>query len=266
MPLGLTNAPRDSIIKIGMGNCTIDSETTDIILARVNPIRYRGYYYDTDIGLYYLNTRYYSPELRRFISPDDTAYLDSENANGLNLYAYCCNDPVNYADPSGHFMISTAVIIGAIVGAVVLGTAGGIIAYNVAQNSGSEGWELLGWTVLGIVGGAIVGAAIGAAIGYGIGYIAGGTYANGLSAKAVGQGVKAFVSQGNKVNHVLGQAKHKLVGYTTKTMGKLMKKTLAKGVIGAYKSVESAYWAVVGSEVTYIIIDGAIKISDMWIR
>ena len=71
-------------------------------LAIANPIRYRGYYYDTDIGLYYLNARYYNPQLRRFISPDDTAYLNPENANGLNLYAYCYNDPVNYADPSGN--------------------------------------------------------------------------------------------------------------------------------------------------------------------
>ena len=39
-------------------------------LAYANPIRYRGYYYDQDTGLYYLNARYYSPELRRFISPD----------------------------------------------------------------------------------------------------------------------------------------------------------------------------------------------------
>ena len=84
------------------GNCTIAAETTDMQLARANPIRYRGYYYDQDTGLYYLNARYYSPELRRFISPDDTAYLDPENVDGLNLYAYCYNDPVNNFDPSGH--------------------------------------------------------------------------------------------------------------------------------------------------------------------
>ena len=79
-------------------------------LAKANPIRYRGYYYDQDIGLYYLNARYYSPELRRFISPDDTAYLDGETVDGLNLYAYCCNDPVNYADPSGNGPISAYIL------------------------------------------------------------------------------------------------------------------------------------------------------------
>ena len=65
-------------------------------LAKANPIRYRGYYYDQDTGLYYLNARYYSPQFCRFISPDDTAYLDPETVDGLNLYAYCCNNPVNY--------------------------------------------------------------------------------------------------------------------------------------------------------------------------
>ena len=90
------------------GNCTIvTDDTTDMNLAKNNPIRYRGYYYDQNTGLYYLNARYYSPELRRFISPDDTAYLDSENVDGLNLYAYCNNDPVNRIDPSGHAWYST---------------------------------------------------------------------------------------------------------------------------------------------------------------
>ena len=80
------------------GNCTISGNTT---VAKANPIRYRGYYYDEDTGLYYCNARYYSPTWRRFISPDDTAYLDPSSVNGLNQYCYCGNDPVNYADPSG---------------------------------------------------------------------------------------------------------------------------------------------------------------------
>ena len=86
------------------GNCTIASETTSYDVANANPIRYRGYYYDDDTGLYYCNARYYSPKWRRFISPDDTAYLDPKSSNGLNLYCYCCNDPVNCADPSGHVL------------------------------------------------------------------------------------------------------------------------------------------------------------------
>ena len=81
------------------GNCTITLNTNSIVSK--NPIRYRGYYYDQDTKLYYLNSRYYCPEWRRFISPDDTSYLDPETPNGLNLYCYCYNNPVMYVDGDG---------------------------------------------------------------------------------------------------------------------------------------------------------------------
>ena len=160
------------------GNCSIVYGSSHD-LARRNPIRYRGYYYDRETNLYYLNARYYNPEWRRFISPDDTAYLDPETPNGLNLYCYCNNDPVNYCDPSGHFLVSTAVAvgfwIGLIVGAVAGATAGGIIAHNIAQNNGAEGLELFGWTMIGVLGGGllggITGAALGSSIGYGVGLL-----------------------------------------------------------------------------------------------
>ena len=54
--------------------------------------------------LYYCNSRYYSPELCRFISPDNVSYLDPSCVNGLNLYCYCMNNPIIYADPSGHWV------------------------------------------------------------------------------------------------------------------------------------------------------------------
>ena len=79
------------------GNCTV-TNSTNLHLATYNPIRYRGYYFDDETGWYFLHARYYSPEWRRFISPDDTAYLDLQNVNGLNLYAYCKNNPVMYVD------------------------------------------------------------------------------------------------------------------------------------------------------------------------
>ena len=70
----------------------------------VNPIRYRGYYYDSETGLYYLGSRYYSPTIGRFISADSVSYI---GANGgfvsYNLFAYCENDPINHFDPNGHF-------------------------------------------------------------------------------------------------------------------------------------------------------------------
>ena len=111
------------------GNCEIIYSASDTDIDEINPIRYRGYYYDRETKLYYLNSRYYNPEWRRFISPDDTSYLDPDSVNGLNLYAYCGNDPVNYADPSGHFPI-LAVILGlsSLVGMGL--TIGGVVSDN----------------------------------------------------------------------------------------------------------------------------------------
>ncbi|MDE6016241.1 MAG: DNRLRE domain-containing protein [Acetatifactor sp.] len=75
---------------------------TDGILAK-NPFRYRGYYYDTETGFYNLSARYYDPEIRRFISPDDMIASVGTSVQGHNLFAYCFNNPVNMADPSGHW-------------------------------------------------------------------------------------------------------------------------------------------------------------------
>ena len=146
-----------------------------------NPIRYRGYYYDEDTGLYYCNTRYYSPKWRRFISPDDTAYLDPTSPNGLNQYCYCNNDPINYADPSGGSAILIGLIIGAIVGA---GVGFGTVAYMDYRDdgqlfNGSIAWyDYLGATLLG----GVVGGAIGAGVGYclpGISSFAGSSFSFG---------------------------------------------------------------------------------------
>ena len=69
-----------------------------------NPFRYRGYYYDTETGWYYLNTRYYDPNVGRFLSPD-TILGANGGLLGYNLYAYCNNNPVMFADPSGNLYL-----------------------------------------------------------------------------------------------------------------------------------------------------------------
>ena len=70
-------------------------------IAALNPFRYRGYYWDEEIALYYLNARYYDPEVGRFISQDDIFYLKPIILNGVNLYSYCYNNPIKYIDVVG---------------------------------------------------------------------------------------------------------------------------------------------------------------------
>jgi RHS repeat-associated protein len=70
-------------------------------LGDLNPFRYRGYYYDVETNLYYLQSRYYDPKIGRFISKDHLNYLDPKTIGGLNLYAYCAGNPVMYTDSSG---------------------------------------------------------------------------------------------------------------------------------------------------------------------
>ena len=67
-----------------------------------NPFRYRGYYYDTETGLYYLQSRYYNPEWGRFLNADDYVNPNGDLL-GFNMFAYCGNNPVNRNDDGGMF-------------------------------------------------------------------------------------------------------------------------------------------------------------------
>ena len=103
-------------------------------IGNMNPFRYRGYYYDTETGLYYLKSRYYDPEVCRFITIDDIAYLDPETVNGLNLYAYCGNNPMMRVDREGTswwddlwkglLAVAIAIVVVAVVVAVTVATGG----------------------------------------------------------------------------------------------------------------------------------------------
>lgn len=69
----------------------------------INPLRYRGYYYDSEAGMYYLQSRYYNPEIGRFISKDDQSYHEDMTGAAANLYAYCNNNPVMNVDTDGNY-------------------------------------------------------------------------------------------------------------------------------------------------------------------
>ena len=85
---------------LSVTNASDTVQTASTFIGNINPIRYRGYYYDVETGLYYLQSRYYDPETGRFVNADGLV----QTGTGLmdkNMYAYCLDDPVNNIDPTG---------------------------------------------------------------------------------------------------------------------------------------------------------------------
>ena len=126
--------------------------------AIVNPFRYRGYIYDTETGFYYLQSRYYDPEIGRFINADGQLN-QQESISGYNLFAYCGNNPVNNSDPDGHSFILACIITCAVIGAL----AGGHFAAKASKAKTGR------VSKKAVVGGIVGGATAGALIGWGIG-------------------------------------------------------------------------------------------------
>lgn len=123
-------------------------------MAAVNPIRYRGYYYDNETGFYYLQSRYYDPSIGRFINADSFAST-SQGFLGHNMFAYCGNNPVANKDETGEFW--SAIIGGAIAGAII-----GAVSNIVSQGLDGEpinGGEVVALAFVGAVTGAFGAAA-----------------------------------------------------------------------------------------------------------
>ncbi len=99
------------------GNTVSVTDTSEDNWSTLNPFRYRGYYFDIETGLYYVLSRYYNPEIGRWINADNMI-ITSSDLMGLNLFAYCSNNPVNRVDPSGQFGISIIIKVAVIVVAV----------------------------------------------------------------------------------------------------------------------------------------------------
>ncbi len=92
------------------------------LYANYNPFRYRGYYYDTETGFYYLQSRYYDPVTGRFLNAD--GYI---NANGdligFNMYAYCSNNPMMYTDPTGESLFAIIAVTAVLIASTILFTS-----------------------------------------------------------------------------------------------------------------------------------------------
>ena len=92
------------------GNFTTTTHAADSVGGSAkNPFRYRGYYYDVDLGFYVTGTRYYDPAIGRFINADSVMSGASGSLQGCNLYAYCFNNPIMFTDENGNWAFLNAV-------------------------------------------------------------------------------------------------------------------------------------------------------------
>lgn len=183
----------------------------NLAIARINPIRYRGYYFDTETGLYYLNTRYYDPQVGRFINADAISYAEPDKINGLNLYAYCVNNPIVYIDPNGNAIIS--ILLGLLL-ALGIGAGVGAAAYTVSEVvsyavTGRWSWS---W---GMFAGSVIGGAIGGLFS-----------AFGAHAVVVGA-IAGFVSVG------AGMSFQNVLGETNYSGMEIVSRALVAGITGA---------------------------------
>ncbi|MBS5844066.1 MAG: RHS repeat-associated core domain-containing protein, partial [Clostridiales bacterium] len=108
---------------------TVAGDTSECNIASVNPFRYRGYYYDEEIGMYYLQSRYYNPSVGRFINADKS---DLINVTRNNLFSYCFNSPAAYVDYRGNIPQAIVVIAGICVALFVKTFALSIAMYAYA--------------------------------------------------------------------------------------------------------------------------------------
>ena len=109
--ISITDADAQVVAKYrydAWGVCTVAEDTTECGIASINPYRYRGYYYDAEIGLYYVSSRYYDPEIGRFLNADEAImlFLGQEEILGNNLFSYCENCPTTNVDLWGYVKIN----------------------------------------------------------------------------------------------------------------------------------------------------------------
>ncbi len=183
-------------------------------MADINPLRYRGYYFDSDTGLYYLKARYYDPEIGRWINADDTANLGVDGSIlSYNLFTYCLNNPVNRFDVDGNWSmpnwlkvtVGAVAIAGLAVATVCTGGAAAVVcgaALSGAIAGGASG------AVMGAIGGGISGGWQGALDGACSGFMSGTLI--GSVTGAASSGLNIATGATTVVGNAHGSTLHKL--------------------------------------------------------
>ncbi len=151
--VGLVDSSNQVVVRYqynSWGKVTSTQDTSGVFLATLNPFCYRKYVYDPETELYCLGSRYYDPEVGRFVNADDpgVTFAKPQELGSKNLYAYCDNNPIVRQDYDGEIPIPC--IVGAVVGAVVSG-----FSYVLTSGGEIDGVELAKSCLVGAVSGAL---------------------------------------------------------------------------------------------------------------
>ncbi len=179
-------------------SCTGEAAYT---VGDINPFLYRGYYFDYDLGLYYLNSRYYDPVVGRFINADSFVST-GQGIIGNNMFAYCLNNPIMASDPSGQ------------IGIILLGLAIGVcsqVVSDLVTSATTGSLEFSSWETY-------VGSAVGGLVGCVVTPVVGPVYA-----ASIDSAVSTFIGNGLEIAH----------GKRDDTVGEFVSDVALNATIGA---------------------------------
>ncbi len=186
--------------------------TSEGSLATANPIRYRGYYFDTETSLYYLQSRYYDPAIGRFINADNYA-TTYKTSTGANMFAYCLNNPANCKDDGGEL---ANWLIGGVVGAVA-GIVGQVLS-DAATSLLTGKVTVSNWQTYA---GAAVGGAAGGIVLATTGNVNAANAVTGAVTTGVGQSLEKLTIKGYKKTWAEIGANAVADGAVSYTLGKI---------------------------------------------
>ena len=217
-----------------------------------------------ETGYYYLNSRYYDPEVGRFINADNSEILleGQDDLLQYNLFAYCFNNPVNMFDPTGE---SPANIIGGVIG----GASGSALGYLLADALGLKGWKKWALISAATVGGAVLGAFLGpyvAKLGGKVAAKLGIKTATKAAFKSIGKITAQKMSHINIPKHLWGKVLKKV---TNKGIENLIQQAVKKGSWETLKGGVSKITYRYGGEIITVtgkIINGVFKVGDAWVN
>lgn len=162
--------------------------------------------------MYYCQTRYFVPEWGRWLNADSPNFLQFDNINGMNLFAYCNNSPVMYSDPSGQIGLSF-IFFSMLIGGLI----GGALSYAEASKANLTGWDKL----LATLGGVIFGAATSGAFALGGAAVVGLTVAGKAISGVTLFGIATFgTATAGALNYTLKSIAYDITGYSFNILNK----------------------------------------------